>query len=111
MIPQPVYDFIKSARFENHGAVLTRGSKAYHLQLDLHHDGNHVVATEFVTLTGNDQLPAWKAKGYSVSRGTTDEERRLYPHWPMREPLAWRDIAPSSVPESDAAEWETWDEY
>jgi len=111
MIPTTILETVKSARFENHGAALDRGNRSYHLQLDMNRDGRHVVATEFITLADNSELPSWKAKGYNVSRGTTEAERKLHPHWPVREPLAYRDIDLDQVPDSKPEDWETWDEY
>lgn len=106
MIPQEIYDHVKNAHYQCHGARLQRSDKRYHLRLE----NRQVVATLFVDIR-REELAGYEARGWETSRGTDPALLAELPQLPRRFPRAWKDIPLSRVPDSSSEEWECWDEF
>lgn len=101
MIPQPVYDTIKHASYENHGAHLSRNFKTGKKVFALYRNDSDLVSAHiYIHVATDAELGPYKAKGYGV-----------YPNSTHSGPFAAKPISLGQVPDSEATEWEVWDEY
>lgn len=95
-IPQEVYSNVYYGDGNQVGAKMVDGDKSYFLAKDFDRNGRrYVTATVEVEIDEADRK-RYERDGYSTLR---------------HRPVAYKRIAPSSVPQSSSEDWECWNEY